>query len=148
MKWLKACGLSTWLLFANCANLEARRLSTIPAAIPASSNTLPAPSPQLFYRGPSILIPPEAFPRRLLISTAPLRPASEAMDGLSAAASVIAVTQISQSVASLCSQYFTAVKNAKPDIGRLQGEVGRLNTVLEGAQQIFEGPNGARLQTS
>jgi hypothetical protein len=70
------------------------------------------------------------------------------MDGLSAAASVIAVTQISQSVASLCSQYFTAVKNAKPDIGRLQGEVGRLNTVLEGAQQIFEGPNGARLQTS
>ena len=69
------------------------------------------------------------------------------MDGLSVAASVIAVIQISQSVASLCSQYFTAVKNAKPDIERLQGEVGRLKAVLEGAQQILGRPNGARLQT-
>ena len=70
------------------------------------------------------------------------------MDGLSAAASVIAVIQISESVASLCSQYLTAVKNAKPNIERLQGELGRLKTVLEGAQQILEGPNGATLRTS
>jgi hypothetical protein len=73
---------------------------------------------------------------------------SEAMDVLSAAASVIAVIQISESVASLCSRYFTAVKNAKPDIERLQGELGRLKTVLEGAQQILEDRNGARLRTS
>src|SRR5215469_4637893 len=77
-----------------------------------------------------------------------LWPVSGAMDGLSAAASVIAVIQISESVASLCSQYFTAVKNAKPDIKRLQGALGGLKTVLEGAQQILEGPNGARLETS
>lgn len=70
------------------------------------------------------------------------------MDGLSAAASVIALIQISQSVALLCSQYFTAVKNAKPDIERLQKEVDRLNTVLEGVQRILQGPNGAKLQTS
>ncbi|PMD32232.1 hypothetical protein L207DRAFT_572057 [Hyaloscypha variabilis F] len=78
----------------------------------------------------------------------PHRPTSEAMDVLSAAASVIAVIQISESVASLCSQYFTAVKNAKPDIELLQGELGRLKTVLEGAQQILKGPNGARFHTS
>ena len=70
------------------------------------------------------------------------------MDGLSAAASVIAVIQISGSVASLCSQYFKAVKNAKTDIERLQGELNSLKTTLEGAQQILQSPNGARLQTS
>ena len=70
------------------------------------------------------------------------------MDGLSAAASVIAVIQISESVALLCSQYFTVVNNAKPDIERLQGELGRLKTVLEGAQQILESLQGTRLQTS
>ena len=70
------------------------------------------------------------------------------MDGLSAAASVIAVIQISERVASLCSQYFTVVKNAKSDIERLQGELHGLKTILEGAQHILEGPNGARLETS
>lgn len=70
------------------------------------------------------------------------------MDGLSAAGSVIAVIQISDRVVSLCSQYLKAVRKAKRDIKRLQGELGRLKTVLEGAQQILEGPNGARLQTS
>ena len=70
------------------------------------------------------------------------------MDGLSAAASVIAVIQISESVASLCSQYFTAVKNAKPDIERLQGELSSLKTVLENARRLLEDPSGPRLKTS
>ena len=70
------------------------------------------------------------------------------MDVLSVAASVIAVIQISESAASLCSQYFTAVKNAKPDIERLQGELINLKTVLEGAQRLLTDPNSARLRTS
>jgi hypothetical protein len=74
--------------------------------------------------------------------------ASGAMDGLSAAASVIAVIQISEDVVSLCSQYLKAVKNAKSDIVRLQGELSNLKTVLEGAQKLLEGPNAVRLETS
>jgi hypothetical protein len=70
------------------------------------------------------------------------------MDGLSAAASVIAVIQISEDVVSLCSQYLKAVKNAKPDIVRLQGELSSLKPVLEGAQKLLEGSNAARLETS
>lgn len=80
--------------------------------------------------------------------TAPLPHASDAMEPLSGAASVIAVIQISQAVASLCFQYLRNVKNAKSDIERLQGELGRLNVVLEGAQKLLDGPNGARLRTS
>jgi hypothetical protein len=70
------------------------------------------------------------------------------MDGLSAAASVIAVIQISGSVASLCSEYFKAVKNAKNDIERLQGELNSLKTTLEGTLRLLQSSNGARLQTS
>ncbi len=70
------------------------------------------------------------------------------MDGLSAAASVFAVIQISEDVVSLCSQYLKAVKNAKSDIERLQGELGHLRAVLEGAQKLLKGPNAARLETS
>ena len=70
------------------------------------------------------------------------------MDGLSAAASVIAVIQISEDVVSLCSQYLNAVKNAKSDIVRLRDELTSLNSVLEGAQKLLEGPNAARLETS
>ncbi|KAH8586045.1 hypothetical protein B0O99DRAFT_586459 [Bisporella sp. PMI_857] len=70
------------------------------------------------------------------------------MDGISAAASVIAVIQISEDVVSLCSQYLKAVKNAKSDIVRLQDELGSLKQVLEGAQKLLEGPNAARLETS
>ncbi|KAE8440485.1 hypothetical protein EG329_007429 [Mollisiaceae sp. DMI_Dod_QoI] len=74
--------------------------------------------------------------------------ASRAMDGLSAAASVIAVIQISEDIVSLCSQYLKAVKNAKSDIVRLQGDLSNLKTVLEGAQKLLEGPDAARLETS
>ena len=70
------------------------------------------------------------------------------MDGLSAAASIIAVIQISEDVALLCSKYLKAVKNSKSDIERLQGELTNLKPVLEGAQKLLEGPNAARLETS
>lgn len=90
----------------------------------------------------------EWFSLSFLVSYDSTSEASEVMDGLSAAASVIAVIQISGTVISLCSQYLTAVKNAKSDIERLQGELRSLETVLEGAQKLVEGPNGVRLETS
>ncbi|RYP03189.1 hypothetical protein DL765_010574 [Monosporascus sp. GIB2] len=70
------------------------------------------------------------------------------MEGLGAVASVIAVIQLSAKVASLCAEYCSAVKNAKSDIERLQGELGYLKTTLEGARQLLESPSGERLRTS
>jgi hypothetical protein len=70
------------------------------------------------------------------------------MDGLGSAASVVAVIDLSAKVASLCFQYYSAVKNAKSDIERLHGGLGRLNITLEGVRELLESPNGARLLTS
>ena len=53
------------------------------------------------------------------------------MDGLSGAASIIAVVDISTKVASPCFQYSLAVKDAKNDITRLQRKVGDVKGVLE-----------------
>lgn len=72
--------------------------------------------------------------------------ANAAMDGLSAAAGVIAVIQISEYVASLCSKYLKAVQNAKSDIERLQGELSSLQSVLEGAQKLLDSPGGAMFE--
>ncbi|KAF2183679.1 hypothetical protein K469DRAFT_634847 [Zopfia rhizophila CBS 207.26] len=70
------------------------------------------------------------------------------MEGLGATASVIAVINLSAKVALLCFRYSTAVKNAKPDIERLQEEINRLKTTLEGLRQLLKSTNGPRLQTS
>ncbi|KXX73876.1 Vegetative incompatibility protein HET-E-1 [Madurella mycetomatis] len=69
------------------------------------------------------------------------------MEGLEAVASVLAVIQLSTKVASLCAQYYSAVKNAKSDIEGLQGELGYLKITLEGARQLLESPNGESLRT-
>ncbi|KAF2686169.1 hypothetical protein K458DRAFT_416478 [Lentithecium fluviatile CBS 122367] len=60
------------------------------------------------------------------------------MDGLSGAASVIAVVDISAKVASLCFQYSVAAKDAKRDIGRLQQKVANIKNVLEELQQLVD----------
>jgi hypothetical protein len=70
------------------------------------------------------------------------------MDGLSGAASVIAVVDLSAKIASRCFQYSVAVKNAKEDIGRLRGEVSRIGDVLGGAKKLLEGPEEMCLLTS
>jgi hypothetical protein len=70
------------------------------------------------------------------------------MEGVGAAASIIAVIELSAKVASLCVQYSSAVKNAIPDIKRLQGELEGLNTTLQGARELLESPNGKSLKTS
>lgn len=70
------------------------------------------------------------------------------MEGLGAAASVIAVIELSAKVASACLKYSYAVKHAAKDIDRLQGEVRSLQDVLKNVQQLLDGSNGARLSAS
>ncbi|KAK0739040.1 hypothetical protein B0T21DRAFT_307466 [Apiosordaria backusii] len=70
------------------------------------------------------------------------------MDGVSAAASIIAVIDLSAKVACLCVQYYSDVKNAKSDIKRLQGELQGLEKTLQGARELLESPNGKSLKTS
>jgi hypothetical protein len=70
------------------------------------------------------------------------------MDGVSAAASVLAVIDMSVKVASLLFQYSKEVKNAKEDIGRVQRQVDSLTNASESVRQLLQGPNGAKLQAS
>jgi hypothetical protein len=70
------------------------------------------------------------------------------MDGLSAAASVIAVVDLSLKVISLCSQYFNAVKKAKEDILHLQSTAENLIRILENCHDLLEGPYKSKLETS
>lgn len=70
------------------------------------------------------------------------------MDGLSAAASVIAVVDVSAKVLILCSQYYKAVASARADIGRLQGQVQGIKTTLDHARDLIESPQGVSLSTS
>ncbi|OCL10893.1 hypothetical protein AOQ84DRAFT_387205 [Glonium stellatum] len=66
------------------------------------------------------------------------------MDGLSTAASVIAVIDISAKIASLCFRYSTEVKNAKDDVERIQRKISDIKNLLEAVKQL-DGPNGLRL---
>ncbi|GAB1318169.1 Vegetative incompatibility protein HET-E-1 [Madurella fahalii] len=70
------------------------------------------------------------------------------MEGVGSAASVITVIELSAKVASLCIQYSSAVKNARSDIERFQGELERLKTTLHGVRELLESQNGKRLRTS
>ena len=70
------------------------------------------------------------------------------MDGLSGAASVIAVIDISAKVASLCLQYSTEVKNAKRDVERLHCKVNDTKNVLEKLQQLLEKQDESQLSTT
>jgi len=70
------------------------------------------------------------------------------MEGLGAAASIIAVIELSAKVASLCFQYSVAVKHAEKDITRLQKEVKNLTDVLEEVQELLDSSGGASLSTS
>ena len=70
------------------------------------------------------------------------------MDGVSAASSVIAVADLSAKVAVLCFQYSKKVLHAQADIGRLQGQVQRLDAVLQNARRLIEGPNSQPLVAS
>ncbi|KAF2190141.1 vegetative incompatibility protein HET-E-1 [Zopfia rhizophila CBS 207.26] len=70
------------------------------------------------------------------------------MDGLSAAASIIAVVDIAAKVALLCFQYSLAVKDAKRDIVRLQKKVTDIQNVLEEVQKLLEKQDKSQLSTT
>lgn len=70
------------------------------------------------------------------------------MEGLGAAASVIAVVELAAKIASLCLEYSSAVKNARVDIERLRKHTDNLKTTAEGAQKLLQGLHGPRLGTS
>ncbi|KAI9667819.1 MAG: hypothetical protein M1821_000638 [Bathelium mastoideum] len=70
------------------------------------------------------------------------------MDGLSSAASIIAVIDISAKIISLCSQYFSAVKKAKNDIERVQRKLGDIKHILEMIKQLLDKQETTRLSTT
>jgi predicted exporter len=70
------------------------------------------------------------------------------MDGLSGAASVMAVIDISAKIASLCFQYSVAVKDAKDDIERVQRKVGAITHILEKIEQLLNSQDKTRLFTT
>lgn len=67
------------------------------------------------------------------------------MDGLSAAASVIAVVQVSAQVFDLCRTYYMEVKEARKDIKCLRDEVTSLQDVLTNVADLVEDPSSAKL---
>ena len=69
------------------------------------------------------------------------------MDGLSGAASVIAVIDISAKVASICFQYSVEVKHAKDDIERLHRKINEVKDVLKRLQQLLK-QDESRLSTT
>jgi len=70
------------------------------------------------------------------------------MEGVGAAASVIAVIELSANIVSVCLQQSHVVKKALKNVDQLQGELKSLQGVLENVKQLLGGPNGARLSAS
>jgi septal ring factor EnvC (AmiA/AmiB activator) len=70
------------------------------------------------------------------------------MDGLSGAASIIAVVEISAKVVSLCVQYSVAVKDARRDIERLQRKVTDIKNVLEKVRNLLDKQDKSQLHTA
>jgi hypothetical protein len=70
------------------------------------------------------------------------------MDGLSGAASVIAVIDMSAKITALCFQYSIAVKDAKDDIERIEMKVGDIKRVLESIKKLLDGPHKAQFSTT
>jgi hypothetical protein len=70
------------------------------------------------------------------------------MDGLSGAASVIAVIDISAKITSTCYQYAVGVKDAKNDIERVQRKVSDIIHILEKLKQLLDSQDKKRLSTT
>jgi hypothetical protein len=70
------------------------------------------------------------------------------MDGLSCAASVIAVTDMSAKITALCFQYSIAVKDAKNDIKRIKKKVSNIKRVLESIKKLLDRLYKAQFSTT
>lgn len=69
------------------------------------------------------------------------------MDGLSCAASVIAVIQLTGSIVGICGGYLQGVRNAKQDISSLQQAIISLERTLQNLKEFLQGPSGKYLST-
>lgn len=69
------------------------------------------------------------------------------MDGISAAASVIALVEISVKVLSLTVEYSTQVKSAKDDIARFCLELEAFIKVLRSLRELAQNPEATKLVT-
>ena len=70
------------------------------------------------------------------------------MDGVSAAASIVALVETSLKVVSLCAEYYSHVKNAKRDADRLCLEVKAFISVLQHLDKLARSPGATRLFAS
>ncbi|KAF3935356.1 hypothetical protein ABW19_dt0209518 [Dactylella cylindrospora] len=70
------------------------------------------------------------------------------MDGLSTAASVIAVMQLAAAVAKVCGKYLLEVKNAKKDIEEIKAQSEAVAKLLNRTSKLLEGPHKEKLDTS
>jgi hypothetical protein len=70
------------------------------------------------------------------------------MDGLSGAASVIAVIDISAKITSICYQYSIAVKEAKDDIERVQRKVRDITHILKKLKLLLDSQDKTRLSST
>lgn len=66
------------------------------------------------------------------------------MDGLSGAASVIAIIDISAKIFELCQTYVMAVKGARKDIQRLRDGVTSLQDVMTDVKDLEEDPSSSK----
>ncbi|TVY18948.1 hypothetical protein LARI1_G002429 [Lachnellula arida] len=67
------------------------------------------------------------------------------MDGLSGAASVIAVLQLATAVGSALKDYYEGVRDAREDIGKLYGSIKGLEGILERLKDVAKGLNDETL---
>lgn len=70
------------------------------------------------------------------------------MDGLSSAASVIAVIQLTGSLAKLCGGYIREVKDARVEIFNLQQAISALQGTLQDMNNLLQSSDGIALPTS
>jgi hypothetical protein len=70
------------------------------------------------------------------------------MDGLSSAASIIAVVQLTGSIVKICGGYIQEVKDARDDIITLQRTLTGLEGVLHNLKDLLQNPQDTKLPTS
>lgn len=96
--------------------------------------------------------PPQPHIYRLAVDTSlditPLSFLLPNMETVGAAASIIAIIEVSAKVASLCLEYSAAVKDASDEITRLQTKVQELEGVTKDVQQPLDGDRSRELSTS
>lgn len=72
-----------------------------------------------------------------------LKTSAMALDGVSAAASIVALIDTSLKVVFLCAEYYSHVKNAKKDIDRFSLELQAFINVLHNLDKLARNPVGA-----